>query len=146
MNGWFALLSFAVGFTIAQLTAFAIGLVREHKRPKDLKTLVQYLMQPGGMPSGHSASMTSLTTYLGMMAGFDSGLFALAAATTIVIAYDAIHVRYAVGEQGKSLNRLLKSKGEQPLRLYEGHTLSEVIAGVLLGVVVGAGMGFLTGT
>lgn len=103
-------------------------------------------MRSGGMPSGHSASMTAMTTYLGMMAGFDSGLFALSVAMTLIVIYDAIHVRYAVGEQGKALNNLLKKDHQKPLPLVEGHTTAQAAVGVIIGVLVGVLFGFLTKT
>lgn len=54
-----------------------------------------------------------------------------------VVFYDAIHVRYAVGEQGKALNKLLEKGGQPTVKVVEGHTLRQVIAGIVLGAVVG---------
>lgn len=74
--------------------------------------------------------------------GFDLGgsgataLFVLLSMDAIVL-YDAIHVRFAVGEQGKALNKLLKKNGEPEVKVVEGHTFGQVVVGVVLGVVVG---------
>ncbi len=146
MNGWFALLAFLVGFIVAQLWKFVAGLVRGHKNHQvmDFKTVVGYLTRSGGMPSGHSASMSGLTTYVGCMCGLDSAIFAVALATTLIVLYDAIHVRYAVGVQGMALNGLLKKNGEKELPVTEGHTMPQVVVGVILGVVIGLIMWFLT--
>ena len=46
-------------------------------------------------------SMVALTTVIGFHDGWGSAVFAIAAATTLVIIYDATHVRRAVGEQGR---------------------------------------------
>ena len=53
-----------------------------------------------------------------------------------IVVYDATHVRYAVGEQGKALNKLLKKAGDAELPVVNGHTVPQVIVGALLGVVV----------
>lgn len=146
MNGWYALLAFGGGFILAQLWKFVASVLKDGKQIKtrDFKTLIGYLARSGGMPSGHAASMTGLTTYLGMMSGFDSGLFALALATTLIVMYDAVHVRYAVGEQGKALNGLLEADKKAPLSVMEGHTVSQVVVGALLGILIGAVIGCLT--
>lgn len=146
MNGWYAFLVFLVGFIVAQLWKFVAGLIWGHKHHKvtDMKTAIGYLSRSGGMPSGHAASMSGLTTYLGYMCGFDSAVFALALATTLIVLYDAIHVRYAVGVQGMALNSLLKENGKEGLPVVEGHTVPQVVVGVVLGVTIGLIMWFLT--
>lgn len=146
MNGWYALLAFGCGFVVAQLWKFVAGLISGHRRKAstDWTTVVGYLMRSGGMPSGHSASMTALTAYIGCWCGFDSAIFALAAATTLIVLYDAVHVRYAVGEQGKALNGLLEKNDQQLLPIVEGHTVPQVVVGVLLGILIGIGMWLLT--
>lgn len=146
MNGWYALLAFGGGFIVAQLWKFIASVVKERKTTemRDWRTLVGYLTRSGGMPSGHAASMSGLATYLGMMNGFDSGLFALALATTLIVIYDAIHVRYAVGRQGEALNEVLEKNGKAPLPVVEGHTMLQVVVGALLGILIGAVIGYLT--
>lgn len=146
MNGWFAMLAFVGAWFLAQVWKFVAGLIRDRKTIKwtDFKTLIGYFMRSGGMPSGHSASMTGLTIYLGVTGGFDSGLFALALATTIIVIYDALHVRYAVGEQGKALNRILAKDGEKALPVVEGHTMPQVVVGVIIGILTGVVIAYLT--
>lgn len=131
---------------MAQLWKFVAGLIKDRKQVKwtNFKTLIGYFMRSGGMPSGHSASMAGLMTYIGLTGGFDSGLFALAVATTIIVVYDAVHVRYAVGEQGKALNRLLEKDGQRALPVVEGHTMPQVMVGLILGVLIGVGVAWIT--
>lgn len=134
----YVLLSFTLGFLIAQILKALIAIIFQ-KAP--LKDLPYYLVKSGGMPSGHSASFVAATTSIGLVCGFDSPLFALATCTTIIIIYDAINVRYAVGEQGKVLNELIKHHGharhhEHELKIVEGHTLPQVLVGALLGIVI----------
>ncbi len=103
------------------------------------------LTRSGGMPSGHAAAMSAATViaFAGTWVnGFDlsgsaaTALFVLLCMDGIVL-YDAMHVRFAVGEQGKALNKLLEKDGQSPVKVVEGHTLPQVIAGVVLGVIVG---------
>lgn len=146
MNGWYAIVAFACGFVLAQTIKFFVGLFSGKTRSmrESLKTAVGYLMRSGGMPSGHSAATTALTVYLGLWQGFDSGLFALAVGFTLIVLYDAIHVRYAVGVQGEALNKILQSEGKKTLPLVEGHTPMQMMVGVTLGLIIGVIMWLIT--
>ena len=99
-SGFYGIVAFVTGFLVAQVSKFIIGRVSKNKRElKNFKEVVQDLVRSGGMPSGHSASFVALTTFLGLGEGFDSAIFALAVGITIIIIYDAVNVRYAVGER-----------------------------------------------
>ncbi len=140
MEGWYALVAFLVAFVLAQFWKFIGGFIRGGKGQRamaNFKTALGYMTQSGGMPSGHTASMVALTTFLGLAYGFDTGLFALAVASTSIVIYDAVHVRYAVGVQGRALNKLLKKNGEKELTAAEGHTPVQALVGAILGVIVG---------
>lgn len=145
MNGWYALVAALVAWFIAQTWKTVAGIVTNWKQIEkmNLTTLIWYVTRSGGMPSGHTAAMVALTTYIGMGVGLDSGLFALSFATTLIIMYDATHVRYAVGEQGQALNKLLKKDGEKVLPVVEGHTVAQVAVGALIGVAIGILAGIL---
>ena len=129
------LIAFVLGFVIAQVSKLVIALVRQRGRISREEALA-WLVRSGGMPSGHSASFVAATTVIGLVEGFDSAIFALAVCTTIIIMYDAMNVRYAVGEQGKVLNKFILSK-KKKLRIVEGHTMPEVLVGVIIGVLCG---------
>ncbi len=138
MKAWYGLVAFACGFVVAQLWKFIAGMISQRgQKRRNFKEMVGYLTRSGGMPSGHAASMTALGIYLGCFAGFDSPVFILAMAFWGIVLYDAIHVRYAVGEQGKALNGLLKASGKPELPVVEGHTMAQVVVGTILGVLVG---------
>src|SRR5690554_6470038 len=62
------------------------------------------LTSTGGMPSSHSAAVTALTTGVGLEAGFDSSLFAVAALFAIITMYDAAGVRRQAGEHAAIIN------------------------------------------
>ena len=93
----------------------------------------RHLFQQGGMPSTHSAFVTSLLIVVGRKTGVDSVEFAIATAFACIVWYDAIGVRAVLGEQAHVLNVL-----QHFHRLKEtlGHSLSEVFAGIAFGTVV----------
>ncbi|MEW6094719.1 MAG: divergent PAP2 family protein [Chloroflexota bacterium] len=103
----------------------------------------------GGMPSSHSALVTSAALAAGLYHGFDSPIFALAVAIAMVVVYDATGVRRQAGMQAQKINVLVAEllKGhpisQQELREVIGHTPLEAIGGVLLGLVVAQGMWFI---
>lgn len=106
-------------------------------------TLEQFLAS-GGMPSSHSALVTCCAVTIGMLYGFDSGLFALSCLFALVVMYDACHVRKSSGEQAQMVNEMLRSIQEmkpgmtqQELKVFMGHTTLQVFFGALLGLAVG---------
>lgn len=93
----------------------------------------RHLFQQGGMPSTHSAFVTSLLIVVGRKMGADSVEFAIAVVLACIVWYDAIGVRAVLGEQARVLNTLQRFH-----RLKEtlGHSLTEVLAGAAFGAVV----------
>lgn len=97
----------------------------------------------GGMPSSHSALVTSLVSSIALFGGGLSSVeFAIALVFAFVVIYDAAGVRYATGEQGKILNKINEEKDEDE-KLFEkdfkelvGHTKLEVFGGSVLGIAV----------
>lgn len=136
-NGWCALLAAVIGWLVAQIWKTVAGVLAGRTKQTGLADFVKYATRSGGMPSGHSALITGFTAYIGMTLGVDSPLFALSLVVALVIVYDATHVRYAVGIQGKALNGLLEEKHQKPLPIVEGHTLPQVAVGILIGLITG---------
>lgn len=100
----------------------------------------------GGMPSAHSAMVCALTVSMARFYGVSSPVFALSVMFSFVTIYDAMGVRRETGEHARLLNKYLKqmksqddddSSPEIDLKEYIGHTPMEVLAGVLLGILVG---------
>lgn len=99
----------------------------------------------GGMPSSHSAMACALVTTLGFREGFSSSLFALAFCFAGVVMYDAAGVRRSAGKNAAVINHLLDGLAGNGLHLDEerlkelvGHTPVQVLAGALLGILIGA--------
>ena len=98
---------------------------------------LERLFGDGGMPSGHSATVTSLATVCGLSFGFGSVEFAIAAILAIIVCHDATGVRRETGRHAEILNELLQSiETGRPVDLKElvGHTPLQVLAGVLIGI------------
>lgn len=101
------------------------------------------IMGAGGMPSSHTAVVTSLAMLVGKSEGFDSAMFAVALVFAMVVMYDAAGVRRAAGKQAHLLNKIIETPGltgvEVQERLVEvlGHTPLQVIIGAIIGITVG---------
>lgn len=97
----------------------------------------------GGMPSSHSGFVMALAVKTGIVCGFGSPLFAIAIGFAFIVMYDAAGVRRAAGNQARIINMIINdighNKGIQVERLKEliGHTPVEVIAGAILGTIIG---------
>ena len=110
-------------------------------RNLDLKRMVG----SGDMPSSHSAFVCAATTAIGQVCGWRDPMFSLSAAMALVVMYDACNVRRCAGEQAKVLNYVIEHWDKIPREIKEqkrlnenlGHTLPQVLAGALLGSVIG---------
>ena len=129
---------------VAALSAWALAQL--------LKAPVEYLrhrewdwtllLSAGGMPSSHSSLLVGATHAIGLATGFDSPLFALAIAISMVVVYDATGIRRQAGIHAALINAMIKDlasghplKQEQLLEVL-GHTPLEVLGGVILGIVI----------
>jgi len=96
------------------------------------------------MPSSHTALVVGLTTAVGLKDSLDSSIFALCLVFSLVVMYDATGVRLQAGRQAEVLNLMILELPQQhpvsdtrPLRDSLGHTPVEVMAGAVVGLVVG---------
>lgn len=101
------------------------------------------ILGAGGMPSSHSAVVTSIATLIGKYQGVDSAIFGLALMFAFVVMYDACGVRRAAGKQAKVLNEIVNTPGltgvEIQGKLQEalGHTPVQVFVGAAIGIIAG---------
>ena len=122
---------------ISCLTAQVLKIVFNFFSEGELR--INIIFETGGMPSSHSALITSLTAGLGMDLGFDDPIFALAVGISLIVMYDASGVRRSAGLNAKEINKLSKSFDEKStLNLKEtlGHSKLEVIVGSMLGPLI----------
>ena len=98
----------------------------------------------GGMPSGHSATVTAMAVRSLMVFGIGSFEFAVTCMLAIIVMHDARGVRQETGKQAKVIKDLasfLESMGrditdEEKLKEFVGHTPLQVIAGSFIGILV----------
>ena len=85
----------------------------------------------GGMPSGHTAIVTSFACIVGIIEGFTSVAFAITLILMIVVVRDALGLRQHLADQAKTIELILKEyplTGEKKPKLYTqiGHSFLEV--------------------
>jgi uncharacterized protein len=119
---------------VVQLACQAFKVILYSFREKRLA--FSWFFSAGGMPSAHSAFVTSLAVSLGLWNGFRSDLFAVACVFAVIIIYDAWRLRGAVARHARVLSRLLEKHPdlkEGPLNVNIGHSLPEIFVGILTG-------------
>lgn len=107
------------------------------------------MLETGGMPSSHSATVTALAVTVGMVEGFGSTIFALAVVFAGIVMYDASGIRRAAGMHAQLINDLVQElahlfdEGFQPkaLKTLLGHTYPQVLVGALIGGFTGLWFG-----
>ena len=101
------------------------------------------ILGAGGMPSSHTAVVTTISTMIGRFEGFDTSIFALAVIFSLVVMYDAAGVRRAAGKQARLLNKIIETPGLSSVQVQErlvevlGHTPLQVLVGAFIGITVG---------
>ena len=104
---------------------------------------LERLFGDGGMPSGHSATVTSLAMASGLVYGFGGFEFAVTFILAVIVCHDAMGVRQETGKQAMVINEIMRtfdlitedSVYDVKLKELVGHTPVQVTAGVLLGIV-----------
>ena len=102
---------------------------------------IKRFMGDGGMPSTHTATVTSLSAFAGLAYGLDSFQFAISAILTLIVCKDAVGVRRETGKQSLIINELkkmieTKEITDIELKKFVGHTPLQVVAGLFLGIFV----------
>lgn len=115
----------------------------------------------GGMPSSHSGNVTALAVTVGLLNGFNSAIFGIAAGFAAIVMYDAMHVRRAVGEQGEVIRKLIERDAKLEVEVSQmlskksadklhkpyyarGHKPMEVLVGSIVGATVGVAVAWIS--
>ena len=129
----------AVAWVLSQVIKTVIHLILNKK------IIWERLVGDGGMPSSHSATVTSVAVATGFTAGWDSPVFAVAVFLAIIVIHDARGVRRETGKQAVVINNMLEffekmgagdMTPEQTLKEFVGHSPLQVAAGAVLGFIV----------
>lgn len=132
----YVLVAMLTAWTLAQIIKVPLEYIRHKQWDWAL------FFRAGGMPSSHSALLIGATHAIGLSLGFDSALFALAVAISMVVVYDATGIRRQAGMHAALINAMIKDLAsghplkQEQLREVLGHTPMEVLWGVVLGISI----------
>ena len=107
------------------------------------KIIWERLVGDGGMPSGHSATVSSLALMSGLVYGLSSFQFAVTGVLAVIVCHDATGVRMETGKQSMVINEMLDTlermkmgySSDIVLKEFVGHTPLQVAAGISIGVL-----------
>lgn len=131
LNDLAYLLTPFLAWLVAGKTKFLINSIRA-------KSLAFEQIGYGGMPSNHSAIVSSMAFLIALREGITHPAFGIAVTVAFIVMLDASSLRRKVGLQAEMINRLMEKSGEdfKPLRERMGHTPAEIAAGIAVGFVV----------
>lgn len=131
MDHTYALTPF-LAWLVAGATKFTINSIKAKK-------LAFGLIGYGGLPSNHSAIVSSMTALIALKEGIGHPAFGAALTLAFIVILDANSLRRQVGKQAETINKLAaEALDHQPLRERMGHTRLEIAAGIAVGIVVAA--------
>ncbi len=119
---------------VAQIAKVLIELIR-HQRWRPMLVFAS-----GGMPSSHTATVTTLTLLVSAREGVASPLFSVVLVFSLYVIFEATGLRQEVGKQAALLNELVENVRTtrqfeyRRLRELVGHTWHEVGGGICSGV------------
>jgi len=92
----------------------------------------------GGLPSNHSAIVSSIAMLIALKDSVNNPAFGVAIALAFIVILDATSLRREVGKHATAINKLNSLVKDNQLSLRErmGHTRIEILAGVLTGSAV----------
>lgn len=128
------LINALLGWFFAQFLKMIIYSV-EHR-----KLTLSRMRGDGGMPSCHSATVTSLAITAAIQYGLDSPWFALTAILAIIVMHDAMGVRAEAGKHAKLLNMFMRARSQHEFK--EGEMMKEFLGHTPMQVFVGGVVGF----
>lgn len=91
----------------------------------------------GGMPSNHSAIVSSMAGLIALREGVADPAFGVALTLAFIVIMDAVSLRRQIGRHAQTINQLTQNApGIAMLRERMGHSRAEVIAGIGVGMAV----------
>jgi len=126
-----------VAWLVAGIAKFIVNSIRA-------KQLAFGLIGYGGLPSNHSAIVSSMAMLIALQEGMSHPAFGVAVTLAFIVMMDANSLRRQVGKHAEAINQL--SDGEVKLRERMGHTKIEILAGIVTGCLVAWVLHVLLGT
>lgn len=91
----------------------------------------------GGLPSNHSAIVSSMAALIALKEDIGHPAFGVAITLTFIVILDANSLRRQVGKHAVAINKLkAEAADHQALRERMGHTRLEIAAGIAVGLAV----------
>ena len=98
----------------------------------------------GGLPSNHSAIVSSMAALIALKEGIAHPAFGVALTLAFIVILDANSLRRQVGKHAVVINKLaIAMPDHQALRERMGHTRIEIVAGILVGIAVAAAVAMI---
>ena len=134
------LIASTFSWLVCQILKFILTAVIEKK------IRFERLVGDGGMPSGHSATVTAMTVMTGYLYGLDDPVFAIAMLLAIIVMHDATGVRREAGKHAITLLQIIDAFNEvvsekdkftqqEKLKTFVGHTPVQVFFGAITGIL-----------
>lgn len=122
-----------LAWLVAGISKFIINSIRARQ-------LAFSLIGYGGLPSNHSAIVSSTAMLIALREGVQHPALGVAVTLAFIVILDANSLRRQIGRQAEAINRLqaLQTPDAAPLRERIGHTRLEIAAGIVTGCVVAA--------
>ncbi len=122
-----------IAWLVAGVLKFAINSIRARQ-------LAFGLIGYGGLPSNHSAIVSSMAALIALKEGFSHPAFGVALTVAFIVILDASSLRRQIGKHAIAINRIaVADTSHRTLRERMGHTPLEIAAGILVGVTVAVG-------
>ena len=140
-SDWTYLITPFIAWLITGITKFLVNCFRE-------KRMAFHLIGYGGMPSNHSAIVSSTACLIALKEGINHPAFAVAITLSFIVLLDATSLRMKIAEQAKTINQLMSHSQldtQKPLRERIGHTKLEILAGILLGCAIAVCIHYISG-
>jgi len=134
MNYYIYLITPFFAWLVCGITKFVVNCLKERRLAFDL---IGY----GGMPSNHSAIVSSMASLIAFKEGIDVPAFGVVLTLAFIVILDASSLRKQIGKHAQAINQLEHYQGDK-LRERIGHTKLEICMGVLLGTCIGWTLGY----
>lgn len=120
------------------LTWLIVGFLKFFINSLKIKQFAFRLIGYGGMPSNHSAIVSSITSLIFFDKGVNDPAFGVALTLAFIVLLDAKSLRGEIGMHAKAINKINKSKNYKIiLRERIGHSFIEIVSGCFVGAWVG---------
>lgn len=129
MNYYIYLITPFFAWLVCGITKFVVNCLKERRLAFDL---IGY----GGMPSNHSAIVSSMASLIAFKEGIDVPAFGVALTLAFIVILDASSLRKQIGKHAQAINQLEHYQGDK-LRERIGHSKLEIFCGIFLGFLIG---------